>query len=143
MGRAALTLVLVVIIAWSGTNYLDGKRDNPLKSSSAMEGAVAVAYKDISPAELNQWLQSDKAPVVVDVREPAETATGHIRGAKLIPLGDLGSRWQELDPDQEVVMVCQSGRRSSLAAKALVSQGFTKVYNMTGGMTNWTYDTTK
>ncbi|MDG1482538.1 MAG: rhodanese-like domain-containing protein [Myxococcota bacterium] len=63
--------------------------------------------------------------VLVDVRSPAEFASGHLDGARNIPLGALRSRLDELSADAEVVVYCASGMRSASAAKRLRSAGFT------------------
>src|SRR5579859_572802 len=76
--------------------------------------------------------------VIVDVREPSEWREGYIPGAKLISLGSLAKRAQELDPSKEVIAVCRSGSRSLSAAAILQRAGFTRVSSMSGGMISWT-----
>ena len=75
--------------------------------------------------------------LVLDVREEAEFAFGHIEGAKSIPMGELESRLEELNKDQEIYVICRTGKRSDMAAQLLVKNGFTKVYNVLPGMTEW------
>lgn len=75
--------------------------------------------------------------LILDVREEAEFAFGHIEGAKSIPLGDLEARMKELDMDQELYVICRTGKRSDLAAQKLANAGFNKVYNVLPGMTAW------
>jgi rhodanese-related sulfurtransferase len=74
---------------------------------------------------------------ILDVREPNEWAEGHLPGATLIPLGDLGRRSSELDPTRPVVVVCRSGQRSATATDLLIRTGFGDVKNLTGGMIAW------
>lgn len=74
---------------------------------------------------------------ILDVREAAEYAFGHIPGAKSIPMGDLQDRLAELNKDEAVYVICRTGTRSDLAAKQLVEAGFTKVYNVLPGMTGY------
>ncbi len=76
---------------------------------------------------------------VVDVREPAEFngSLGHLRGARLIPLGELPQRLAELDRARPVVAVCRSGTRSAQAALILAKAGFADVANLGGGMLRW------
>lgn len=62
---------------------------------------------------------------LIDVRSPGEFASGHIDGARNIPVGALGGRMGEIDQDEEVVVYCASGMRSASAAKSLRSAGFT------------------
>jgi sulfur dioxygenase len=87
-----------------------------------------------------QSLEEAAAPVeVIDVREPDEYVgpLGHIRGAKLIPLGQLGRRLDELPRDRPLVIVCRSGARSAQATVALLRAGFPQVANLSGGMLRW------
>ncbi len=91
---------------------------------------------EISP----QTLQEAAAPVeLVDVREPDEFVgpLGHIRGARLIPLGQLAGRLDELPRDRPLVVVCRSGARSAQATLALQRAGFARVANLGGGMLRW------
>jgi sulfur dioxygenase len=76
---------------------------------------------------------------ILDVREPAEFTgpLGHIRGAVLIPLGELAGRTGELATDRPIVAVCRAGGRSAQATAILVQAGFTDVANLTGGMLRW------
>lgn len=73
---------------------------------------------------------------ILDVREPEEWESGHIPGAKHIPLGQLEARYKELDPGKETVVVCRSGNRSGMACEYLSAMGY-NVINMLGGMSNW------
>jgi rhodanese-related sulfurtransferase len=74
---------------------------------------------------------------IVDVREPDEWAGGHIPGAVLIPLGQLGFRKGQLDPARPVVVVCRSGRRSLTGAEILLRAGFRDARSLVGGMVAW------
>jgi rhodanese-related sulfurtransferase len=90
----------------------------------------------VNAAELNEKLKNGKGPLVVDVRQPEEYAAGHIAGSKLIPLGDLSRRLNELPKDGEIICVCASGSRSQSATKFLIDAGYHAV-NMQGGMFMW------
>lgn len=90
----------------------------------------------ITVSELNEKLKFGKHPLVLDVRQPEEFRTGHISGAKLIPLNELQRRIKELPKGREIVCVCASGNRSTSAAKTLAKEGYT-VLNLSGGMTAW------
>lgn len=76
--------------------------------------------------------------LILDVREQAEYAFGHMPNAKSMPLGEIESRLSELDKEQEIYIVCRTGNRSDLAAKQLVEAGFTNVFNVLPGMVNYT-----
>ncbi len=77
------------------------------------------------------------APMIVDVREPAEFEICRIPGAVLIPLHQLPSRLGELDPAQEIVLHCKVGGRSANATAYLKRAGFTRARNLTGGILAW------
>jgi len=86
------------------------------------------------------WLEEAGGDVqLIDVREPDEFegALGHIRGARLIPLGQLAAGAASLAKDRPIVTVCRSGARSSQAAVLLRKAGFEKVANLAGGMLRW------
>lgn len=91
----------------------------------------------ISNDELAKKLDSN--PVILDVREPMEYAFGHIPGAKLVPLGTLEAKVEQLKQhaNQEVFVVCRTGHRSDTACQILAEQGFQNVKNVTPGMSEW------
>lgn len=73
----------------------------------------------------------------VDVREQDEYAEGHIPGAVNIPLTEFMARVDELSEDEPVVLVCNTGVRSSQAALFLVSMGYEDIYNLDDGTKGW------
>jgi rhodanese-related sulfurtransferase len=74
---------------------------------------------------------------VIDVREPDEYVEGHVPGAKLVPLGQLGSRVQELPEGRPLYVVCATGSRSLRAATALQNQAGIEAINVAGGTKGW------
>ncbi len=97
---------------------------------------------DVEPAELSQMLKNcsnGDCPTIVDVREAWEYQQGHVPDAKLIPLGQLASRLNELNPEKPVAVICASGSRSQSAAGLLGQKGFKTVYNVLGGTNAWIY----
>ena len=80
-------------------------------------------------------LQSDGV-WVLDVRQPDEYEAGHVPGARLIPLDQLGARHHEVPTDREVYVVCAVGGRSALAAQALNGAGY-RAINVAGGTQAW------
>ncbi len=93
---------------------------------------------DITVGELKEKLQNTESLQILDVREELEFHTFNI-GGQNIPLGILLREIEELDytKDEEIIVVCQRGLRSETARRALESQGFTKVKNLTGGLLAW------
>ena len=100
--------------------------------------ALQPKGKRASALEVTQLINRGKS-VVVDVRDAAEFAKGHLRDAKNIPLSDLSSRISELDKSKgrTVVVVCQSGARADKAVRQLQAAGFTDIATLDGGMTAW------
>lgn len=91
----------------------------------------------IAPKELQERMQRGETPQLVDVREWPEFASGHIDAARLIPLGELRARSEELDRNSPVVCICRSGVRSAQAAQLLQALGFERVYQLVGGVLAW------
>lgn len=80
----------------------------------------------------------DQGAILLDVRSPEEFASGHVEGAKNIPLQTLAHRFHELgeDKDAPIVVHCHSGGRSRAATRMLHQLGFRNVVDI-GGMPNW------
>jgi molybdopterin/thiamine biosynthesis adenylyltransferase/rhodanese-related sulfurtransferase len=104
------------------------------------ETESAATSGEITPRELADRIARGDAPRIIDVREPHEWAIARIPGADLIPLGTLDAAHLQLDPAAEIVIHCHSGVRSLWAARLLREAGFTKVLNLTGGITRWSDD---
>jgi adenylyltransferase/sulfurtransferase len=98
--------------------------------------AAAIESTDITVEELKKKLDAKADIFVLDVREPHEYQICNL-GGYLIPLGDLPKRVGELDPKREIVAHCKMGGRSAKAIEFLKQAGFTKVHNLTGGITAW------
>ena len=93
--------------------------------------------EEISAAELKELLDAGEVQLI-DVRQPEEFAFAKIEGAKLIPLGELMSRMNEIDPARFTVFQCKSGVRSARAVEFLQQAGFTgSLKNLRGGITAW------
>lgn len=87
--------------------------------------------------ELQACLEDGQARAIIDVREYAEYAAGRIPGARLIPLGAIERRAEEIDRSFPVYVVCRTGRRSGEAQRKLIALGFTDVRNVAGGFLSW------
>ncbi|HYD81191.1 MAG TPA: rhodanese-like domain-containing protein [Paucimonas sp.] len=92
----------------------------------------------VSLLQATQLINQGKA-VIVDVRDQADFATGHLREAKNIPLKELAQRAGELGKfkSKAVILVCQSGVQSPKAMGALKNAGFNEVYSLAGGLAAW------
>ena len=96
--------------------------------------------RKINPAEAIRLLDAHRAQAV-DVREPDEYAAGHIPGALLLPLGQLGARAARVLPDRRAALLvyCRTGRRSAEAVQRLAALGYENLYDL-GGVLRWPYE---
>lgn len=96
------------------------------------------ATSNLSPSDAVLLINRSNA-LVLDVRDEAEYAAGHITDARNIPLNALDSRIQEISKlkDKPILVNCQAGMRSSKAVNALQKHGFTQVHNLQGGLNAW------
>jgi hydroxyacylglutathione hydrolase len=100
------------------------------------DGATLGRVAQMAPEELSRQLQA-KSVSLVDVRSASEYQQAHLSGAVHIPLGYLADRVAELPADRPIVVQCQSGSRSSIAASLLERLGRREVANLTGGLAAW------
>lgn len=99
---------------------------------------TGAASSLISPADYTaRFINADTPHLLIDVRTPAEFASGHIAGAVNIPVESLQSRLSEVPNGQPIVVYCRSGNRSAQAASILASAGYENLYDL-GGITAWT-----
>ncbi|MGI6544544.1 MAG: rhodanese-like domain-containing protein [Limnochordia bacterium] len=92
---------------------------------------------DWTAQQLADKLAAGDAFRLIDVREPDEYMAGHIPGAELMPLGRLTEYLDQLKPDEVIAVICRSGNRSQQAVRLLKQHGYTRVHNVTGGMSAW------
>jgi rhodanese-related sulfurtransferase len=95
-------------------------------------------FASLSPAAAVQLMNKEDV-VLLDVREPSETAGGKIAKAIQIPVGAVKTRIGELEKhkDKTVLVYCKTGARSGAACKELGKQGFDKVFSLSGGLMAW------
>ncbi|MFZ4116512.1 MAG: molybdopterin-synthase adenylyltransferase MoeB [Chthoniobacterales bacterium] len=110
---------------------------NPPCSLSASMSTTPTTLPSITVEELQAKLQGTTPIQLIDVREPVEYDICHIPGAQLIPLETLPNRIAEFDKDQEIYLQCRSGGRSANAVQLLQQAGFSKVFNVEGGILAW------
>jgi len=97
----------------------------------------SIAVKEMTVEEFNELRNKNGNVVLVDVREPHEYQICNIEGSTLIPLGELDSRTDELNPEDDIVVHCHHGGRSMKAATLLKEKGFKNVLNLKGGIDEW------
>src|SRR6266851_2063210 len=98
---------------------------------------VATNVPTVSVRELKEKLDARQPVQLVDVREPFEHEIANIDSARLIPLGELSDRLNELDRDRLTIVHCHSGMRSAQAVRLLREAGFENVFNLEGGIAKW------
>jgi adenylyltransferase/sulfurtransferase len=100
---------------------------------------------EITPEQFAEKISKQEEYLLLDVREPQELAIADVtRGTRLpglpflhIPMGSISQRFQELDPDQPIVVMCHHGMRSAQVTAYLRQQGFSRVKNLKGGIDRW------
>ena len=102
------------------------------------QGAV---YVNITAEEAKRIMDSEEDYIILDVRTREEYDEGHIPGATQISHEEITEKAAEVltDKDQLILVYCRSGRRSKLAAEALVELGYTNIKEF-GGIIDWTYE---
>lgn len=95
----------------------------------------ASSYQTVDIAALKT--AHEGGAYMLDVRTPAEYAEGHIDGAVLVPLQELPNRLSEVPKDQDVYVICRSGNRSAQASQILADAGYSRIINVSGGITDW------
>jgi len=129
----------------SAAEALKGVSRNPLQGIVG-GGTEAWRAADFPLITLSQVQVSDLwerfnsqhgSLLLIDVRESFEWELGYIEGSLLMPLGEIWQRAAEIDPDREVILICEEGIRSSTAASLLLRRGFPRAANVPGGIGDW------
>ena len=94
-------------------------------------------FRALTPEELSRRITDGTAPRIIDVRESFEWDIAHIEGAELMALSEIREWWQALDPEEEIVFYCHTGRRSASVCAALAAEGFGNLINLEGGIEAW------
>ena len=97
----------------------------------------SAPIEHISALQLQEAIAAGKEITLLDVREPQEWDITHLPGAKLIPLGEVPERVNELDSADDIVVYCHHGQRSQRAINFLKKVGFSKLKNLAGGIDSW------
>jgi len=111
----------------------------PAMTAQDLVAEARASVDEVGPAETGPH---PGAPLtVLDVREPAEYAEGHLPGAVNVPRGVLefkvASHPALTDPDSPILLYCKSGGRGAMAARILLRMGFSRVTNLAGGFDAW------
>ena len=107
----------------------------------ANKNSQEAVYMNITAEEAKQIMDREEGYIILDTRTQAEYDEGHIPGAIVIPHDEITEKAEQLLPnkDQLLLVYCRSGRRSKLAAEALVKLGYTNIKEF-GGIIDWPYE---
>ena len=127
MKRVSLLLLLAVLLLTACGQDTENDREE--------------VYMNITTEEAKQIMDTEEDYVILDVRTQEEYDEGHIPGAILIPNTEMEAQVEEIltDKAQLILVYCRSGRRSKLAAEALVELGYTNIKEF-GGIIDWPYE---
>ena len=127
------SVILILIITCAAVLY---------GCSTGGENKMENSYKQITPAEAKEIMDTQDGYVILDVRTQEEFDEAHIDGAILIPDYEIADKAESVlkDKDQLILVYCRSGRRSKLAAEELVKLGYTNIKEF-GGIIDWPYET--
>ena len=134
----ARSLVAGLLLFGAAACRNDDSSAGTTAAAVATDGAGTGAVK-VSPTDGAALIESMGAELtVIDVRTPGEFAAGHLEGAVNMDVegGQFSALIADLPTDGAYMVYCQSGRRSALAAQAMIDAGFTQVYDL-GGIADW------
>ena len=106
------------------------------------ENAQGAGYVNITAEQAKEIMDTQEGYIILDTRTQEEYNESHIPGAILIPYDEVTEKAEGVltDKDQLILVYCRSGRRSKIAAEALVKLGYTNIKEF-GGIINWPYET--
>ncbi|HEX21452.1 MAG TPA: rhodanese-like domain-containing protein [Actinobacteria bacterium] len=131
MIKILISGIIIIITVTVGACASSSTTDVSQAPTNSAPAPANNGYKNISQEEMAQ-LMKEGVPLI-DVRRPEEYKSGHVPGAKLVPLGTLSAAAANWDKQKKIIVICQTGSRSAGAANYLVNQGFTNVYNFPRG----------
>lgn len=121
-------------------NLVSGKPEDDQAPGAGNWGPVTMTFAGVPEIPPDWVARHEEELYVLDVRSKGEFEgeLGRLKSAHLVPLNELRDRIEEIPGDRPVVVVCQSGKRSAMAAEILRKAGHEKVANVSGGMIQWT-----
>ncbi len=142
--RKYVLILSILLLIMSQSIFASGQKEAKQVEDTTIMEAPKAEYHKIDAKTAKAAFDTQDDIIIVDVRTVAEFNTGYIAGAVNIPLDVVEESVMEQYPnkDQKLYVYCRSGNRSSQAAKLLVKQGYTNVYDF-GGINNWTYGVEK
>ncbi|OLO10297.1 thiosulfate sulfurtransferase [Chromohalobacter japonicus] len=95
------------------------------------------SFTHLAPTTLAQWLESAHELTLVDIRDPLSYSQGHIPGSHHLDNASVAELFERAPRERPMVVVCYHGHSSQQAATWLAAQGFSDVYSLDGGFTDW------
>jgi len=128
--------LVVVLVSLTFFSCAQNSAKKEVKDSETTVAQINQVIALISPNDLQSKLGDIQ---LIDVRRPEEYAAGHIEGSGNINFLDVDfiDQMSKFDKNKEIYVYCRSGNRSGKAAAKLKEQGFTKIYDLQGGIINW------
>jgi len=99
--------------------------------------STTISYGDVTVEEAKSLIESDSSLIILDVRTREEYDSGHIEGTILIPVSELEDRLDEISKEEELLIYCRTGNRSSNSVNILKANGYTKIFHMNDGIIAW------
>ncbi len=100
-------------------------------------GSGGSGYGNVDVGEARDLIGEKGDLVILDVRTVSEFESGHLDGAINIPVDELSGRLSELNPDDELLVYCRTGNRSTTAVGILRENGYDQIFHMDGGIVAW------
>jgi adenylyltransferase/sulfurtransferase len=120
-----------------GTRTLTELGDYDAWCGGPNAGADDLDVPELTPRQVAARLAAGQPLDLVDVRERFEWALGRLPGARLVPLSSLEAALPTFPRDRDIVLYCAIGERSAAAARRLLAAGYTRVWNLAGGIVGW------
>lgn len=96
-----------------------------------------MSIKSMEVDQLQKLIEEGQDFLLVDCREQGEWDSGHIPQAKLLPMSEIESRYEELDKNKQIIVQCRSGKRSMNVCCFLEEKGYQDLTNLEGGILAW------
>ncbi|MCE8016304.1 thiosulfate sulfurtransferase GlpE [Halomonas sp. MCCC 1A17488] len=100
---------------------------------------MATPFQHLTIDTLERWLENDTSLTLVDIRDPTSFAGGHIPGSRHLDNDSVAALFEAAPRERPLVVVCYHGHSSQQAAAWLAGQGFSEVYSLDGGFSEWEY----
>ncbi|MEK4254802.1 rhodanese-like domain-containing protein [Ureibacillus sp. FSL K6-2830] len=121
-------LIVVTFIVIATSLYVSSNKDSE----------TIFELQTVDTKTLTKMIDSKENMVIVDLREPELFATSRVPGAINIPFDEIQSRYTELPKDKDVIFVCHTGRMGTESGNLLLENGYKNVFNLEGGIAEWT-----